>query len=185
MTHNGIRPDRIKIVDHSERNNDLRITDQESTLRIDNMGQPAYPDSVQYRLRSNGDDMNVNWNAAKYSMVYYNYKDAVKVLAMHPEFIPRGMQMIKPPVNSKSVPLQVFVSTTMTRSLTHYDDTNSILYCVTGCKIVWLAQPDAHEVDNLSTWSGECSRGHERTKLAERRAFERRRERASPPSKEQ
>ena len=51
-------------------------------------------------------------------------------------------------------PFQLFLSFDMpSMSLTHRDDTNSVLTVLTGHKILFLAPPGAHEQHNLPYWN--------------------------------
>jgi hypothetical protein len=90
-------------------------------------------------------------SAAYFQVFYGQTKDsATKVLAGMPgtdgggatpvQFIPRCVQLAKV---EKS--LIIFVSVTPTFSGTHRDATPSILHCVWGVKVVWLAPPDITE----------------------------------------
>ena len=47
---------------------------------------------------------------------------------------------------------QIFLSFESTRSLLHYDDTDSLLYLCVGEKVIWLAPPNA--TAGLNTWKG-------------------------------
>ncbi len=104
-----------------------------------------------------------DWEDAAYGSVYFDHEQAIKMLDERFKAVrwtePESSSAHRPSRNDYTfkdvVPqdlklargarvLQVFLNFTAAQSLTHRDNTSSLLHCVTGAKEVWLADAPAH-----------------------------------------
>lgn len=86
-----------------------------------------------------------------YASVYYNtasMKKAVEEIdaGLSSSILPSALAL------RSGITHQIFLSFEPTRSLLHYDDTDSLLYLCAGEKVIWLAPPNA--TAGLNMWKG-------------------------------